>query len=742
MSCSYKIRLGLGRLLRTGLASIGFSLSLSAPAQAQNGNGSAADARAREVEQQMTDDERLALVYSLMPVVIAKGANRRDPRVPAHIKPTAGWVKGVPRLGIPDLLLTDLGLGITKPNGGRNGDPATALPSAQALGATFNPALARESGALAAREARARGFNVLLGGAINLARDPRHGRNFEYFSEDPLLSAIMGAESVNGTQSEGVIGLLRHVSLNSHETNKSQLDAQIDQAAHREAELLAFEIAIERASPGALMCASNKVNGAHACSNDPILNGVIKDAFGYKGWIMSDWRAVHGWEDALKGLDQHSGVQLDEQEWFVAPLRDAYGQGRLPRDRLSDMVRRILRSIYAVGVDSWAGTAPPNVNLAAHHKTALEIARQGIVLLKNGGLLPLRPSIKRIAVIGGSAPSGVHSAGAAPVAPMGGVATSIPLVGDRRLGAGRAPALIAPGPLQELKKRLATAEFIYSAGEYPNEAAAAARRADIVIVFATKLESEGFDSPDLALPNGQNEVIDAVATANPRTVVVLQTGNAVAMPWRDKVNAIVEAWYPGQAGGQAIAEVLTGEVNPSGRLPLSFVAGVEQTPHPRLAGFGDRVGTPLTLRYHEGAEVGYRWLARTKAIPLFPFGHGLSYTTFDYGAPDVRAGETISVRFTVRNSGERDGADVPQLYLISAAGHRRMRLLGFERLELVRGETRTVTLTADPRLLGRYDSSARQWRIMPGTYKVALGHSSGELVHTATVTVSARMFGK
>jgi beta-glucosidase len=236
---------------------------------------------------------------------------------------------------------------------------------------------------------------------------------------------------------------------------------------------------------------------------------------------------------------------------------------------------------------------------------------------------------------------------------------------------------IAPGPLAELKKLSPQAAIIYNSGEYPTEAAALARRSDVVILVATKFESEGFDSPDLSLPLGQDALIDAVASANPNTIVVLQTGNPVDMPWRGKVEAIVQVWYPGQAGGQAIAEVLTGKVNPSGRLPISFVAGIEQTPHPELAGFGDPINTPLTIRYDEGAEIGYRWLAKTGATPLYAFGHGLSYTSFAHSDLMVSGGETITASFTVTNTGQREGADLPQLYLTEAAGDKRMRLLGF-----------------------------------------------------------------
>ncbi len=322
--------------------------------------------RAAETEQQMTNDERFALLVS----VIAPNAVSpvRHKCIPEGTAAGAGYVPGVPQLGVPPLQMTDASLGVTNP-GYREGDTATALPGSIAFGASFNPALAREAGVMLGREARVRGFNVLLGGGVNLMRDPRNGRNFEYISEDPFLSAVIAAETVIGTQSEGVISTLKHLSLNANEHNRHWLDAIIDPVAHRESDLLAFQIAIERSQPGAIMGAYNKVNGAYACGNDPLLNGVLKNAWGYTGWVMSDWGAVHGWDYALKGLDQESGAQLDVMMnggvWFNEPLRKAYAEGKLPKERLSDMVRRILRSIYALGIDkphgckSWPSRRPP-----------------------------------------------------------------------------------------------------------------------------------------------------------------------------------------------------------------------------------------------------------------------------------------------------------------------------------------------------------------------------------------------
>jgi beta-glucosidase len=262
-----------------------------------------------------------------------------------------------------------------------------------------------------------------------------------------------------------------------------------------------------------------------------------------------------------------------------------------------------------------------------------------------------------------------------------------------------------------------------------------------VIAFGVRSEGESYDLPDLSLPWGQDALIAAIADANPNTIVVLETGNPTSMPWRDKVKAIVQAWYPGQAGGQAIAELLTGEVNPSGRLPITFPADLSQTPRPELPGMGTAWGTPTTIEYDEGAEVGYRWYAKTSTEPLYPFGHGLSYTTFDYRDLHVNGGDTVTASFTVTNIGDRLGADVPQLYLTDAAGDRRTRLLGFERVELEPGESRTVTVTADPRLLARFDGDAGQWRITEGTYTVALGRSATDLVLEGHAQIAAQLFG-
>ena len=702
------------------------------------------DVLAGRIEAQLTDDERFSLLASVM------GGSElfpfHDERFPSNVPKSAGYVPGIPRLGVPALRMTDASLGVTNP-GYRPDDTATAFPAGLALAAAFHPALARSAGAAIGSEARARGFNVLLGPGINLARDPRNGRNFEYLSEDPLLSATIAAQSIAGIQEQGVIATVKHYSLNCNETNRHWLDAVIDPDAHREADLLAFEIAIETSQPGAVMAAYNKVNGEYASSNSVLLGDVLKGRWGYPGWVMSDWGGTPSWECALNGLDQECGAQIDAILWqaeaFTEPLRAAYADGRLPAPRLSEMVRRILRSLFAVGVDRWEPAPPPD--MAGHNGIALDVARQGTVLLQNRGVLPLAPeSGRRVAVIGGYAQIGVPTGfGSSAVVPPGGYASVIP-IGAPGLGGsaatGRNLYLLPSSPLEELRKRLPHVEF--DPGISPAEAALAARRADVVIVFGIRVEGEGLDGADLSLPWGQDAMISAVAEANSNTVVVLETGNPVGMPWRDSVNAILQAWYPGQAGGQAIAEIIVGETNPSARLPVTFPVDLAQTPRPELPGLGAAWAMPTTIHYSEGSDVGYRWFAKTGSTPMFAFGHGLSYTSFGYRDLTVHGGETISADFTVVNTGDRAGADVPQVYMTGAPDGQRLRLLGYRRVELAAAESCRVSLVADPRLLARYDGRIGSWCISGGIYQVALSTSAVEPMLTADVEVMPRTFGR
>jgi beta-glucosidase len=705
------------------------------------------DRRAAATEAQMTDDERFEMIYSVMGATAVVNP-QRDSRIPPDVPMSAGYANGVARLGVPAQLQTDASMGITNPGYRPDDEGATAFPSEILVGATFDPAVARRIGAAIAREARMRGFNVVLAGGANLTSEVRNGRNYEYYAEDPWLTALMAAEAVNGIQSEGVISTLKHFAANNFEHNRHWQDAIVDRTALREAELLGFQIAIERSQPGAIMCGYNKVNGDYLCGHDWLLNQVLKNDWGYKGWVMSDWGATPTWEFALAGLDQESGIQIDVLQWgaesFTDKLRAAYRDGKFPKERLSDMVRRMLRSIYAVGADQW-GPAPA-VDMAAHNEVALDAARQGIVLLKNdGSVLPLatdRPL--KVAVIGGWAHKGVPSGtGSGAVLPAGGFADVVHIGGAHgQLGAARSLFLTPPAPVDELAKLLPNAEIEVDGAYTPAESALLARRSDVAIVFAVRVEGEAFDLPDLSLPWGQDAVIEAVAAANANTIVVFETGNPVTMPWRDEVKGIVQAWFPGQAGATAIAEVLTGKVNPSGRTPITWPADLADTPRPTMPILETKWGTPVTLRFDEGAEIGYRWYAKTGRTPLYPFGYGLSYTTFEYGGLRLRGGDNVTAQITVRNTGSRAGAEVPQLYLTRAPDGERMRLLAFEKVELAPGESKTVTLAGDPRLLGRYDESAGQWGLAAGEYEVMVGKSAGEPVLTGRARVRGKLLGK
>ena len=667
----------------------------------------------------MTLDEKIALLHGPMPL---------DARAPPAAIPAAGFVPGVPRLGIPNLYETDASLGVANPKDARPGDVATALPAGLALAASFDPQLAYRAGAVVGSEARAKGFNVLLGGGMDLTRDPRNGRNFEYLGEDPLLAGAMAGHAVRGTQDQHVISTLKHYALNANETNRHSLDARIDRAALRESDLLAFEIAIEGGAPGAVMCAYNKVNGEYACANDWLLNQVLKGDWRYPGWVMSDWGAVPGVEAALSGLDQESGEQLDGTVWFDEPLKAAVRAGSIPVSRIDSMARRILRSMFAVGIIDH----PPvesAIDYPAHGALALEIAQKGVVLLKNtGNALPLAHDLKRIAVIGGYADLGVASGGgSAQVIPANGSFARIPAGSHGEELRSRSEIFDPSPPLRAVQRAVPQSLVRFDPGDFPADAAALAANSDVAIVFVTRHEREGSDIPDLDLPSGQNALIEAVAAANPRTIVVLETGNPVAMPWLGTVAAVLAAWYPGQEGGQAIADVLFGAVNPSGRLPISFPKRMADFVRPTLPNLGSERGAPVSIDYTEGADVGYRWYGARGIAPLFAFGFGLSYTHFEYDRLAVTGGRTLHVSWEVRNTGTRAGTDVPQVYLTSARGRAILRLIGFQRIELQPGESRTLSIRADRRLLAAFDEHRRQWDLQAGVYAVRLGKSAADL---------------
>jgi beta-glucosidase len=720
------------------LALFALTTALSAPAFAAPQDS---DARAVATEKAMTDAERTTLTQGVMAIPFFPGAAP----LPADAVPGAGYVAGIPRLNVPSLRESDASLGVSYVMGLRK-DGATALPSGMLMGSTWNPAILRAGGVMIGSEAKAKGFNVLLAGGMNLIREPRGGRTFEYLSEDPLLSGMLGGASIAGIQSNGIISTIKHFALNNQETARNFIDVKISEAAARESDLLAFQIGIEQGKPGSVMCSYNQINGAYACDNDWLLNRVLKKDWGWKGFVMSDWGAVPRLETALHGLDQQSGAQLDPKVFFGKPLAEAAARDPAYKARLADMNRRVLWAIYSSGADKPAARSA--IDLKANAMVAEATAKEGIVLLRNrGGALPLAASAKSIAVIGGFADTGVLSgAGSSQVHGEGGPAVLIPLGGDGPFAGFLSQQYHRSSPLKAMKARAPGTKFTYRDGRYITDAVQAAKKADVAIIFATQWMSEGLDQPDLNLPNGQDALIAAVAAANPNTIVVLETGGAVVMPWLEQTAAVVEAWYPGARGGEAIAAVLYGDTNPSGRLPVTFPASVEQLPFPVLPGsdtldpdFQGRAkpGETLSVDYNrDGSDVGYRWYARTGAKPLFAFGHGLSYTSFAHSGLSVAGGATVTARFTVKNTGARDGADVPQLYLVNAAGKPVQRLAAFEKVALKAKESRTVSVTIDPRLLANWVDNG--WLVKGGSYGFALGSSAADLGPVTTVKLAER----
>jgi beta-glucosidase len=682
----------------------------------------AIDTKAEQIVASMTPSERMQLVRGQLGVPLRNG-------IPTGAIGSAGYVPGVPRLGIPALQETDASLGIANPENRRRGDVASALPSGLSLASTWDTQLAYRDGVLLGDEAWRKGFNVLLGPGLNLAREPRGGRNFEYLGEDPLLAGTLAGDEICGIQDQHVVATMKHFALNDQETGRMVLSADIGEAAMRESDLLAFELALDDAHPGAVMCAYNRVNGVHACENAHLLNDILKTAWGFPGWVMSDWGAIHTLDAAANGLDQESAAEGDRSNV-------------VPESRLMDMNRRIVRSMLAVGLFDHPPARSP-IDYGAHAAEVQDAAERGIVLLKNDGVLPLSPATHRIAIIGGHADMGVLSGGGSAQVTPAGRTLAIQQGGESGLAFYDRSA-----PLAAIKALAPHAAVSFLSGRYASEAASLAGRVDVAIVFATQWNAEGSDAPTLALPDEQDALIAAVAAANPRTVVVLETGNPVTMPWLDHVNAVVEVWYPGERGGDAIANVLFGRVDASGRLPITFPAADTQLVHPEVPGLHALISLwangessqalqPFSVGYSDGSDVGYRRFAKQSLTPLFAFGHGLSYTTFRYSEFAVRGGQTLTASFRVTNTGSRRGIDTPQLYLIKRLGTVEMRLLGWSKVNLGPGESRRVTLVADPRLLADFDPVQNAWVVAAGSYEAALGSASDSLAYRASTQIEA-----
>jgi beta-glucosidase len=714
------------RAARSGAGWIA-AVALACPVQAAPGP----EERAARVVADMTQEEKLRLVFGYFATDfppknhLAPKEARRD---------SAGYVPGVPRAGLPPQWQADAGIGVATQSSSTRPYERTSLPSGLATAATWNPALAYAAGAMIGKEARLSGYNVMLAGGVNLMRDPRNGRNFEYAGEDPLLAGVMAGEQIRGIQSNHVIATVKHFAYNGQETARFTVSSELDDAAARMSDLLAFQIAIERGDPGAVMCAYNRVNGVYACESPYLLKEVLKQDWHYQGYVMSDWGAVHSTIPAANaGLDQQSGWPFDKSAYFGEALGEAVANRHVPEARLDDMAHRIVRAMFKHGVMDHPVAEPAGgIDFDAHAAVTQAASEESMVLLKNSGaLLPLAAGTRAIAIIGGHADKGVLSGGgSSQVHAHGGMA--VPNEGPAHFPG---PMVYHPtSPMQALAAR-SKARLTYLDGKDIAAAATLAAASDVAIVFATQWTAESVDAASLSLPGAQDELIAAVARANPRTVVVLETGGPVTMPWLDGVGAVLQAWYPGTRGGVAIARVLTGEVNPSGRLPATFPASEVQLPRPAIHADQPRVDYNV-----EGAALGYKWHARTGRKPLFAFGHGLSYTSFDYSglAAQFKDG-ALSVSFSVKNTGARAGKAVPQVYVAPPAGgwEAPQRLGGWDKLALQPGASASTTLTIDPRLLGVYHSASKTWQIAGGDYVITLASAADAPAATVRVRLPA-----
>jgi beta-glucosidase len=697
------------------------------------------DERADLLQKELTLDEKIALLHGV-------GMPTDDPVTPENAASNrgVGYTQGVLRLGIPGIDMSDAAYGVR--SSGANGRYSTALPANVAAAASWDTDAAYEYGALIGRELRAQGFNMSLGGGTNITRDPRNGRTFEYLGEDPVLAGTLVSKLIQGTQSAHVIGDIKHYALNDQESGRNSVNVNISERAARESDLLAFEIGVTKGHPAAVMCSYNRVNGDFACENKYLLTDVLKKDWQFPGFVLSDWGGTHSTEKAsAAGLDNEQPGHFFFDERFKAAVQ----AGTIPTAELDEHVHRILRSMFAAGVIDYPRQRSV-IDPFAGFETARKIEEGGIVLLKNEkSALPLNADkLRTIVVIGSHADVGMISGGgSAQVDPIGGNAIMAPGKGATHW---MEEIWFPSSPLKAIQARAPQAKVTFDPGTDPAAAAAAAKGADVAIVFAYRWASEAMDLPDLTLPHQQDDIIAAVAAANPHTIVVLETGNPVTMPWVKAPAAILEAWFAGSDGASAVGNVLFGTVNPSGKLPNTFPLSVADLPHPTLttpppesSHFSGPVSPetwakglpPFQVTYDEGVKVGYKWYEAEKKPVLFPFGFGLSYTTFHYSGLKVTPGGTVKATFTLANTGSRGGAEIAEVYamLPSEAGEPFKRLVGWSKVKLEPKEKQTVTVEIDPKYLSIFDETKKGWSLIPGKYTLFVGGSSQDLPLKADV---------
>ncbi len=697
-------------------------------------DGASADARAAKLVQQLTLDEKIQLVHGTgMPIYGIGGP------FPSWVK-GAGYIPGITRLNIPALATADSAGGVNL-----SGVNATPLPAPIALSSTWNPNLASLYGTRIAKELRILGYAEGLGGGINLAREPRDGRTFEYMGEDPVLSGTMSVARTYGMQSQGVIATVKHYAFNDQDTNRMTSNSVVDERTMRETELLAFEIAVREGHPGNVMCSYNLLNGTYACQNTYLLSTVLKQEWGFKGKVQSDWIANHSTApSAIAGLDEEQPGVINS--YFGSALETAVTNGTVPLSRLNDMVQRKLRTEIELGVYDNPPTPGGTVDTSAGNQDALTVAHESMVLLKNGPTasnnapaLPISNNVGSIVVIGAHADVGVLSGGGSGgvPAPNGNAVTSCT--------GGSCATWYTSSPLTAIQAKAPHAKVTFFDGTSASAAATAAATADVAIIFASQWEAEGSDLPTLALPTpqtdasnvqyDQNALITAVAAKAKRVVVVLENGSPVLMPWLSNVHAVLEAWYPGIQGGQAIADILFGDVNPSGKLPVTFPQADADLPQPTIS------STDLNVVYSEGLAMGYRWYDTRSIEPLFPFGFGLSYTSFEQSQLRTNAdGEgNVTVTVNVKNTGAKAGADVVQIYASLPAALREppKRLVGWAKVYLQPRQTQQVTVRIPAKRFATWDVNKHEWSLTDGSYGI-IAASAEKDAYALTDQVSIR----
>lgn len=673
---------------------------------------------------------------------------------------------GVPRLGIPDLWCTD------GPHGVRpevywdewnsaewTNDSCTAFPALTCLAATWNPGLALEYGRAIGEEARYRRKDVLLGPGVNIMRTPLCGRSFEYMGEDPFLTSSMAGPYIQGVQSNNVAACVKHLALNNNEDNRYTSNVHVSERALREIYLAPFKAAVD-AGAWAMMPAYNLFEDRHCCENPRLIRDILKSEWGFDGVAISDWGGVHNTDDVIEGgLDIEMGTGTDgvsvnmnayDNYYMANPYLEKLRNGQASVADLDDRVRRVLRTIFRTSMapSHWKGrfTCPE------HYLTARKIGAEGIVLLKNNGILPLGEDIKRVLVVGENAVKMMTVGGGSAslkvqheISPLTGLMSALKDVEvDWERG------YIGAGSTEFDNVRSRDAEWLdedRTPMQLRADVLSKAMKADIVIFIGGLNHShcqdtENSDRKTLQLPYGQDELISEIADVNPNLIMVNISGTPVTMPWIDKVAAVVQDWYLGSEAGNSLADVLTGKVNPSGKLPFTFPRSMEDLPtsgERRYPGIKRSDSEIYDIYYDEDIFIGYRWYDKQNLPVLFPFGFGLSYTDFELGAPKVTdtCADSLTVTLDVINTGDRDGAETVQVYATApktkGVVRENKKLVGFVKIDLKAGERRGVSIAIPKSLLAYYDENARSQVITPGKYKFHIGNSSESLPYNVTV---------